>query len=124
MIKQDLELNILLLETSRKKYLDMLNNLSSYFAIEETDVEEIKTNAEMTIQKYDSEIAEAKEQLNNLVIQDLKKDLLQTGKLDLQKIEETIQSHGIESIRISEAAKDMKAHQSKVTDIFNKHRKN
>lgn len=54
-------------------------------------------------------------------IEKLKKEMLETGVLDQQKIEDTVKELGIENVEISEEAKEMKNIKSKVNSIFDKH---
>lgn len=54
-------------------------------------------------------------------IEKLKKEMLETGVLDQQKIEDTVAALGIEEVEISEEAKEMKKIKSKVNSIFDKH---
>ena len=57
------------------------------------------------------------------IVEKLKKEMLETGILDQQKIEDTVAALGIQEVEISEEAKEMKKIKSKVNNIFDKHLK-
>jgi hypothetical protein len=56
-------------------------------------------------------------------VEKLKKEMLETGVLDQQKIEDIVVAEGLEEVEISEEAKEMKKIKSKVNSIFDKHLK-
>ena len=56
-------------------------------------------------------------------IEKLKKEMLETGVLNQQKIEDIVSSEGITNVEISEEAKEMKKMKSKVNSIFDKYLK-
>lgn len=56
-------------------------------------------------------------------VEKLKKEMLETGILDQQKIEDVIVAEGITEVKISEEAQEMKKVKSKVNSIFDKYLK-
>ena len=122
---KELQLNIELLTHAKTKYIETVNNMGNYFSMTKKNKKYVKAKAQKAINAYDKDIEALKEELNKFLAQnivtDLKKELLETGKLDQNKIEQTVQELGITKIEISPEAQEMKKHQSKVNNIFAKH---
>jgi len=73
------------------------------------------------ISEYNNQISALKEELNNITVEALKNELLKTGVLNQKKIEETLAANGIESIELSDEAKEIQKHQKKVNSVFDKY---